>query len=74
MIRTPSEALLQSILSRTTKLTFSKSEAIKIVGGEKRLLTLIANGKLDADKSSSAQNGKWRFNASQVLANCRYTK
>ncbi len=67
----PKEILLENILLATEHLTFSKDTAAKIVGGPKRLTNLIAAGKIEADKPSNTQNGKWYCKASQVLIHCR---
>lgn len=48
-------------------ITFSRNEAAKIVGGLTRLLALVESGRIRATKQSSAQNGRWRCNASDVL-------
>ena len=49
--------------------TFGRNEAASIVGGLRRLETLIAEGKIRAEKKNSAQNGKWRCNAWDCLKN-----
>ena len=65
------DILLDNILRIMSEETFSKDKAAYIVGGEKRLCRLIAEGKIEADKPSGSQNGKWYCNAGQVLAHCR---
>lgn len=63
--------LLDNIFRVMSEETFSKDKAAAIVGGEKRLSRLIAEGKIKADKPNNSQNGKWFCNAAQVLAHCR---
>lgn len=65
------DILLDNILRIMSQETFSKDKAAYIVGGEKRLCRLIEEGKIEADKPSDSQNGKWYCNAGQVLAHCR---
>ena len=67
----PSEILLENILIVMSTQTFCKDTAAKIVGGEKRLLDLIAAGEITAEKPSNSQHGKWFCNAAQVLRHCR---
>lgn len=62
---------LYNILAVMRDKTFSKDEASSIVGGEKKLLRLIEEGKIQVLRTSTAQNSKWRCNASQVLKYCR---
>lgn len=70
----PSEILLENILNIMSDFTFCKTEAMHIVGGEKRLTDLIAAGKIEASKPTVSQNGKWFCNAAQVLRHCRNTR
>lgn len=49
------------------KITFSKTAASKLVGGEYRLEKLIRNGEIRADKPTAKQNGKWFCNGADVL-------
>ena len=65
------EILLDNILRVMSDETFSKDKAAAIVGGRTRLKRLVEEGKIDVEKPSSAQNGKWYCNAGQVLAHCR---
>lgn len=52
--------------------TFGLRFSERIVGGHGRLMKLIEQGKIRADKGNmTAQNGKWLCNASDVL---RYAK
>lgn len=70
----PSQILLDNILTIMEGFTFGKKEAMHIVGGEKRLTNLIAAGKIEANKPTAKQNGKWFCNAAQVLRHCRNTR
>ena len=52
--------------------TFGLRQSQRIVGGRARLLLLIEEGKVRAEKvNSKAQNGKWQCNASDVLRYAR---
>lgn len=68
------EILLDNILRIMSTETFSKNTSASIVGGEKKLLRLIEEGKIDSDKPTNTQNGKWHCNAAQVLQHCRCAK
>ncbi len=57
---------LASIMYRN-QMHFGQREAAKIVGGRTRLERLIAEGKIRAEKTSNAQNGKWFCNAGDVI-------
>lgn len=51
---------------------FGLKQASRIVGGQSRLLRLIGEGKVRAEKvNSRAQNGKWMCNAGDVLRYAR---
>ena len=66
------EARLQTILRLMNDKTFGLRYSEKIVCGRARLAQLIVDGKVRAIKgNTSAQNGKWLCNASDVL---RYAK
>lgn len=65
------EIQLENIYLAMDRLTFSKDTAAEIVGGRRKLLDLIADGKIHAEKCSMAQNSKWKCNAAQVLRHCR---
>lgn len=53
-------------------MTFGLRYSEKIVGGRGRLMRLIEQGHIRAEKGNGeAQNGKWLCNASDVL---RYAK
>ncbi|MCF0219363.1 MAG: hypothetical protein HUK14_06240 [Muribaculaceae bacterium] len=65
------EILLDNILAVMSTKAFGKDMAAYIVGGENRLLELIADGKIECEKTTNRQNGKWFCNAAQVLSHCR---
>ena len=66
-----SERLL-TIMRVMNNKTFGFRFSEKIVGGRARLERLIMNGQTRAEKgNSSAQNGKWLCNASDVLRYAR---
>lgn len=67
----PKEILLENILIAMEGVTFGKDVSARIVGGVKKLELLISQGRIYAEKKSSAQNGKWQCNAAHVLAHCR---
>lgn len=47
--------------------TFGRNEAADIVGGLSRLMKLVGQGKIRAEKRTNKQNGKWFCNAYDVL-------
>ena len=49
------------------KHVFGYRMAASIVGGRARLDRLIGEGRVQAEKRSTSQNGKWYCNAAQVL-------
>ena len=52
--------------------TFGMKKAGRIVGGHARLMRLIEEGKIRAEKTNGqAQNGKWFCNAGDVLRYAR---
>lgn len=52
--------------------TFGLRKASRIVGGQSRLIRLIEEGKIRAEKvNRQAQNGKWMCNAGDVLRYAR---
>ena len=52
--------------------TFGLRQSQRIVGGRARLLRLIEEGKIRAEKTNGqAQNGKWFCNAGDVLRYAR---
>ena len=65
------DILLDNILRVMSTETFGKEKSAYIVGGKTKLTRLIEEGKIDSDKPSNSQNGKWRCNAAQVLLHCR---
>lgn len=66
-----SEDKLTQIYLAMNDKTFGQREAAKIVGSRTRLLRLIGEEKIRAEKPAKAQNGKWFCNAADVL---RYVK
>jgi hypothetical protein len=65
-------AKLETIYSVMNSETFGLRKAEKIVGGRTRLLRLIEEGKIRAEKTNGqAQNGKWFCNAGDVLRYAR---
>lgn len=52
---------------RKNAITFSKTEAMKIVGGRGRLERLVASGKIRTAKYETYQKGRWECNAEDVL-------
>ena len=65
--------LLENILAVTSGMTIGKRKAARIVGGEKKLELLHIAGAIECQGKGSSQNGKWRYNLSQVLQHCRRT-
>ena len=47
------------------------SQAVEIVGGLGKLMSLIESGEVEADKPLNVQNSKWRVKADQVLKHCK---
>ena len=65
-------ARLETIYRVMNSETFGLRKAEKIVGGRMRLLRLIEEGKIRAEKTNGkAQNGKWFCNAGDVLRYAR---
>lgn len=63
---------LETIMRVMNGMTFGLRYSEKIVGGRGRLMRLIEQGRIRAEKGNGeAQNGKWLCNASDVL---RYAK
>lgn len=56
-----------SIILSKLSITFSKAEATMIVGGEARLLNLIAQNKIRCERANNRQNGRWQCDAGDVL-------
>lgn len=66
------EGRYETIMRVMNGMTFGLRYSERIVGGRGRLLKLIEQGHIRADKGNQeAQNGKWQCNASDVL---RYAK
>ena len=67
-----SDERLETIMRVMNSMTFGLRYSEKIVGGRGRLMRLIEQGHIRAEKGNGeAQNGKWLCNASDVL---RYAK
>ena len=65
-------ARLETIYRVMNSETFGLRKAEKIVGGRTRLLRLISEGNIRAEKTNGqAQNGKWFCNAGDVLRYAR---
>lgn len=69
----PAEIILENIFIalQANRMTFGKDISARIVGGEKKLERLVAEGKINAVKGTTAQNSKWRCNAVDVLRHVR---
>lgn len=70
-----SDERLETIMRVMNGMTFGLRYSEKIVGGRGRLMRLIEQGHIRAEKGNGeAQNGKWLCNASDVLryAKCKY--
>lgn len=52
-------------------ITFSKTEAMKLVGGKCKLYKLIEQGKIRVEKTTPKQNGKWFCKAGDVIRNMK---
>lgn len=66
------EQLLLVIMRVMNGRSFGLRYSEKIVGGRARLERLICDGKIRARKGNeTAQNGKWRCNAADVLRYAR---
>lgn len=66
------KARLETIYRVMNRETFGLRTAERIVGGRSRLMRLIEQGKIRAEKvNAQAQNGKWQCNAGDVLMNAR---
>ena len=65
------ERMLENILLYFSGKFFSQRQAVEIVGGLGKLMTLIERGEIEADKPMNVQNSKWRVKADQVLRHCR---
>lgn len=70
----PEAIALNNILSHFENKYYSKREAAEIVGGRKKLESLIEANKIEAVKNNPTQKGKWYCNAAQVLRHCRIKK
>ena len=66
------QSLLNTILRVMNGETFGLRTSERIVGGRSRLMQLITDGKIRAEKvNGKAQNGKWQCNAGDVLRYAR---
>ena len=61
------EILLDNILRLMSTETFGKRRSARYVGGMEKLEELMGEGKIEGDKPTKKQNGKWHCNAAQVL-------
>lgn len=66
--------LLANILAVTSTMTIGKTKAARIVGGRVKLERLHRSGKVTCQDKVNAQNGKWRYNLSEILMHCRATQ
>lgn len=66
--RSESEIRFKSLLGRLRGVEFSWSLSVKLLGGEKRLRSLLMKGKIHATKREGAANTMWRFDAAEVVA------
>ena len=66
--------LLRNILAVTSTMTIGKRKAERLVGGKRKLERLHRSGAIECADKVDAQNGKWRYNLSQVLQHCRPVK
>ena len=65
-------SLLNTIIRVMNGETFGLRTSERIVGGRSRLMQLITDGKIRAEKvNGKAQNGKWQCNAGDVLRYAR---
>jgi hypothetical protein len=60
-----------SFLRRAEKHDVSWKKAAVLVGGEKRLERLMAEGRVRFNKPEGAANTKWRFNLADIVKNAR---
>lgn len=59
-------SLAPTLLDRNG-ITFSKTEAARMVGGESRLKALMIEGKVRVDGAPTAANSRWRCRGGDVL-------
>lgn len=63
---------LETIYLVMNRETFGQKTSARIVGGMSRLMRLIMDGSIRAEKvNGRAQNGKWQCNAGDVLRYAR---
>mgnify|MGYP007092176731 FL=1 len=65
------ELMLDNILLYFSGKTFSQRQAVEIVGGLGKLMSLIVSGEVEAEKPLNVQNSKWRVKSDQVLRHCK---
>ena len=67
--RSELEIRFKSLLAilRRVGWKFSRNESVTLLGGEKRLETLLNQGKIHATKKNGAANTKWEFDAAEVI-------
>lgn len=70
----PNAIFIETLITCLEGERFSKTTAARIVGGVRKLENLVAEGKIEADKPTNKQNGKWYCNAAQVIRHCRFTR
>lgn len=58
---------LENIMLAFDDVKFGKKLSAQLVGGIGKLENLIASGKIEAEKPTNTQNGKWFCNAAQVM-------
>lgn len=61
----------KSVLIQVDGMTLSWTVAQHLVGGKKRLQRLMAEDKVRYEKSLSAANTKWQFNAVDIFQNIK---
>lgn len=68
MLTNDDKERLETIYLVMNRETFGQKTSARIVGGMTRLMKLITDGRIRAEKvNGKAQNGKWQCNAGDVL-------
>ena len=68
MLTNDDKERLETIYLVMNRETFGQRTSARIVGGMTRLMKLITDGSIRAEKvNGKAQNGKWQCNAGDVL-------
>lgn len=57
-----------TVLRAAQNVTFSKRTAQVLVGGQRRLERLVAEGTIRAVKTTDKQNGRWECNGCDVIS------